>query len=295
MDTIACQSGPDPAVQVLMPSRQTAPLVLASPHSGADYPEDLLAASALDPQSLRRSEDSFVDELFGAAPALGVPLVRALFPRAYVDPNREPYELDPSMFVDELPSYANTRSPRVLSGLGTIAKVVANGADIYSRKLTFAEAERRIEAFYRPFHRALFETLEATRAKFGLFLLVDCHSMPSVGGPMDRDNGLSRVEIVLGNCFGTSCAGAVTDTAEAVLRDAGYKVMRNAPYAGGYITRHYGDPAERRHALQIEVNRSLYMDEVTHRPHEGFERLRRDLTAVIAALAQLAATDLAAQ
>ncbi len=277
-----------------MPSVQTAPMVLASPHSGADYPKEFVANSALDPLTLRRSEDSFVDELFGAAPSLGVPLVRALFPRAYIDANREPYELDPTMFEDELPSFANTRSPRVLSGLGTIAKVVANGADIYNRKLTFAEAERRIDSFYRPFHRALSETLEATRARFGHFLLVDCHSMPSVGGPMDRDNGLSRVEIVLGNCFGTSCGPIVTETAEAVLRDAGYRVMRNTPYAGGYITRNYGNPSEGRHTLQVEVNRALYMDERTHSPNDGFDRVRSDLSNLVAALAGLADAELAA-
>lgn len=161
-------------------------MVFASPHSGRDYPADLLAASRLDASSLRRSEDSFVDELFGDVPALGAPLIKALYPRAYLDPNREPYELDPTMFAEPLPAHVNVTSARVAAGLGTIARVVANGAEIYARKLSFAEAERRVQTLYRPYHAALRRLIDDTVARFGYCMLVDCHSMPSGGGDPNR-------------------------------------------------------------------------------------------------------------
>jgi N-formylglutamate amidohydrolase len=273
--------------EVVAPDRQTAPLVFASPHSGSDYPAEFVAASRLDPLSLRRSEDSFVDELFGAAPSLGAPLIRALFPRAYVDPNREPFELDPSMFTDPLPAYVNTASPRVAAGLGTIARVVANGADIYRGKLTAAEALRRIRQHYWPYHRALQKLVEGTQAAFGRCLLIDCHSMPSIGGPMDQDPGRQRVDFVLGDCHGTSCAPAAIEAIERLLRDQGYHVARNAPYSGGFVTRHYGKPASGSHCLQIEINRCLYMDETRIARGPDMPRLMRDLRAVIAMLADL--------
>ncbi len=166
---------------VLAPAHQTVPLVFASPHSGADYPPEFLAASRLDGLAIRRSEDSIVDELFAAAPTHGAPLLRALFPRAFIDPNREPFELDPTMFEDALPDYANTQSSRVAAGLGTVARVVSSGKEIYLHKLRFADAARRIDAHYRPYHRALRELLDATRQSFGCYVLIDCHSMPSVG------------------------------------------------------------------------------------------------------------------
>src|SRR5213075_3261192 len=167
------------ALDVRQPAARALPLVLASPHSGAEYPSDLLAASRLDPLTLRRSEDSYVDALFGAGPELGAPLLAARFPRAYLDVNREPWELDPAMFSDVLPGFANTRSPRVRMGLGTIARVVASGEEIYARKLSFAEAKQRIETLYFPYHAALRALLDDTAAAFGGYLLIDCHSMPS--------------------------------------------------------------------------------------------------------------------
>lgn len=261
MEAENCYTEIEAPYDIAVPERQTLPLVFASPHSGDRYPEDFVSASRLDPLTLRRSEDSFVDDIFADAPRIGAPLIRALFPRAYVDANREPFELDPAMFLDELPPYANTRSPRVASGLGTIARVVANGAEIYRDKLCFAEALGRIRQCYWPYHHALRELIDETRRRFGFCILVDCHSMPSVGGPMDRDPGLSRVDFVLGDCHGTACAPVVVDTASAVLQDMGYVVTRNAPYSGGFVTRHYGRPAEHVHALQIEINRVLYMNE----------------------------------
>src|SRR5271166_740414 len=161
------------------PAARRLPLVLASPHSGSEYPADFVAASRLDPLALRQSEDSFVDELFAAAPHLGAPLLSARFPRAYLDVNREAYELDPTMFSDPLPGFINAGSPRVRMGLGTIARIVANGEEIYAKKLRFAEARQRIECLYHPYHQALRQLVEETEAMFGGYLLVDCHSMPS--------------------------------------------------------------------------------------------------------------------
>lgn len=274
-------------LDVFAPARQSLPVVFASPHSGRDYPPDFVAGSRLDPQTLRRSEDSFVDELFACAPRHGAPLLAARFPRAFCDPNREPYELDPTMFAGRLPDHANTRSPRVAAGLGTIARVVSSGAEIYPGKLPVSEVERRVSQYYRPYHRRLRDLLEATRRRFGWSLLVDCHSMPSVGGPTDRDTGMSRVDVVLGDCFGAACASPIVAVVEQTFRERGYRVVRNTPYAGGFTTRHYGQPRSGSHALQIEINRALYMDEEAHAKTTGFARLAEDIDAVVAALARL--------
>ncbi len=270
---------------VLAPAVQTVPLVFASPHSGDDYTPDLLASSRLAPLMLRRSEDAFVDRLYASVPAAGAPLLKAHFPRVFIDANREPFELDPEMFSEPLPDYVSRSSPRVASGLGTIARVVANGEAIYAGPLDLAEALHRIETHYVPYHRTLRRLLDETFARFGCTLLVDCHSMPSIGGPMDADPGLKRVDFVLGDCHGSSCAPAIIALAETTLRRLGFSVRRNLPYAGGYTTRHYGRPRERRHALQIEVNRALYMDEIAIRPTAGLQRLAAQLGELVAALA----------
>lgn len=255
--------------EILEPPVQTLPLVLASPHSGALYLPEFLAASKLDGFALRKSEDSFVDEIFLAAPLLGAPLIRALFPRAFLDANREAFELDPDMFADALPAYVNTRSPRVAAGLGTIARVVANGEEIYRGKLRFAEALGRVNRFYHPYHAALKRLIDQTRQRFGYCVLVDCHSMPSTGVPAEGPSGRSKVDFVLGDCYGSSCTPLLIETAERALRAQGYVVNRNTPYAGGFTTRHYGRPRMGVHALQIEINRSLYMDErtITRKPY----------------------------
>jgi N-formylglutamate amidohydrolase len=269
------------------PALQSMPVVFASPHSGVDYPAEFLAAARLDPQSLRRSEDSFVDELFAAAPAAGAPLLAALFPRAFVDPNREALELDPQMFEDELPAEANTESPRVAAGLGMIARVVASGEEIYGRKLRVAEALQRIERYYRPYHAILGELIAETKRRFGLCVLVDCHSMPSVGGPMERDAGRERVDMVLGDCRGTSCAPALTDRVETALSQMGYAVARNNPYSGGFVTQHYGRPGDDVHVLQIEINRGLYMDEVALTRGPGFARLAADMGRLVRSIGDI--------
>jgi N-formylglutamate amidohydrolase len=263
-------------------------VIVASPHSGRDYSATFLAASRLDLAALRRSEDCYVDELYGAAPTLGLPLIRARFPRTYIDPNREPFEFDPDMFADRLPSFANCASPRVSAGLGTIPRVVTNGEEIYAGKLYLSDALERVQSYYRPYHSALAGLLSRAQARFGMALLIDCHSMPSVGGPMDRDAGRRRVDFVLGDCHGASCAAEFVDAAETFLTERGYHVTRNIPYAGGYTTRHYGRPQERRHALQIEVNRGLYMDEDSFERLTSFKTLATDLGGLLGHVSELA-------
>ncbi len=272
------------AWQVNAPAAQTMPVVFASPHSGSSYPPEFVARSRLDPVALRKSEDSFVDELFAGVAEEGAPLLKALFPRAYVDPNREPFELDPAMFEEALPDYANTRSPRIAAGLGTIARVVANGEEIYRGKLRFADALERVNRLYRPYHAALRNLLRSTEDRFGHGILIDCHSMPSIGGPMDEDAGRRRFDFVLGDCHGTSCATALTDLVERFLADRGYQVVRNNPYAGGFTTRHYGAPDARVHALQIEINRALYMNEATIERGPELARIASHMTALAAYL-----------
>ncbi|MGH7031671.1 MAG: N-formylglutamate amidohydrolase [Stellaceae bacterium] len=260
------------------PGSDRLPLILASPHSGCDYPADFIAASRLDPVSLRRSEDSFVDELFAAAPGLGAPLLSARFPRAYLDVNREAYELDPGMFSDVLPGFVNACSPRVRMGLGTIARIVASGEEIYAEKLRFAEARRRIDSLYHPYHRALRRLVKETEALFGGYLLLDCHSMPSAAGSACGRDG---ADIVLGDCHGTACAPAILEAARRFLAGRGFAVAINAPYAGGFTTDHYGEPQRRRHALQIEINRALYMDERSYRRKPRFGRLAAEMGELI--------------
>ena len=271
-----------PPVVVQRPVRQTVPVIFASPHSGRHYPADFLAAARLGPRALRRSEDSFVDQLFAAAPDHGAPLLTATFPRAFCDPNREPWELDPGMFADPLPPWVNTTSPRVTAGLGTLARVVASGEAIYRRKLPFAEAERRVRECWQPFHATLQALISGTRAMFGGCLLIDCHSMPSHGA--SGRPGLRTADFVLGDAHGTACAPRVTRMAEQLLTGLGYTVRRNEPYAGGYITRHYGRPPEGVHALQIEISRELYMDEARIEPLPRFGRLQQHMEMLIGAL-----------
>jgi N-formylglutamate amidohydrolase len=261
---------PGEAYDVAQPRRQKLPLVLASPHSGSLYPADLLAASRLDAQALRRSEDSYVDEIFAAAPALGAPLIAARFPRAYLDVNREAWELDPAMFSDALPGFVNASSPRVRMGLGTIPRVVATGEEIYARKLRFAEASGRIDGLYRPYHAALRRLCDETEALFGGYLLLDCHSMPSAAGSASNGRG---ADIVLGDCHGVACGGQIVEAVRAFFTRCGFAVALNAPYAGGFTTDHYGAPRRRRHALQIEINRALYMDEHSYCRRSDFAGL----------------------
>ena len=266
-------------IQLVQPECQTAPIILASPHSGRDYPQDFVASARLDPLTLRRSEDSFVDELFASGPEQGIPLLAATFPRAFCDPNREAWELDPAMFEEALPAWVNTASPRVGAGLGTIARVVASGETIYRRKLRFAEAEARIRECWQPYHDAQLGLIAATRHRFGACLLIDCHSMPG-GGPH-----ISGPDFVLGDAHGTACAPMVTRLVETTLAGMGYRVRRNDPYAGGYVTRHYGRPREGVHALQIEIARGLYMDESRIEKLPRFAAIQADIAVLVGTLA----------
>lgn len=287
---ITAMDNDDPGASCLdvrRPRAVTTPVVFSSPHSGRRYPRAFIAQSRLEARALRRSEDSFVDEIFAAAPRFGAPLIRALFPRAYVDVNREAFELDPEMFAETLPDYVRTRSPRIAAGLGTIPKVVANGAAIYAGPLSFAEARRRIDAHHRPYHRALNRLLEGARRRFGASLLIDCHSMPSQCAPGAAAKGIKDVDVVLGDSHGAACAPEVAALAERALSAAGYRVVRNRPYAGGYITRRYGRPEEGCHALQIEINRALYMDERRIERSPELPGLIRRMTRLVKALAEV--------
>jgi N-formylglutamate amidohydrolase len=268
----------DPPFEVFEPAGFVHPIVLNSPHSGAHYPDPFLAASRLDPLTLRRSEDAFVDRLFEPAAALGAPLLRAWFPRAYLDLNREPFELDPHMFEGRLPEFANTRSLRVAAGLGVIPRVVGDAQPIYREPMPVEAALKRIAALHRPYHTKLSELLEAAQRRFGFALLVDCHSMPS------NSPDVGGCDIVLGDRYGSSAARWMVETVETALRGSNLFVRRNKPYAGGYITEHYGAPAAGRHALQIEINRSLYMDERAMRLTEGAAALAHALADMVDAL-----------
>lgn len=267
-----------------MPEQIAGPILFNSPHSGRVYPPAFKSASRLGSLALRRSEDAFVDELISVVVPLGLPLLKANFPRAYVDVNREPYELDPDMFAGELPVQANTRSLRVAGGLGTIPKIVAEAAEIYEGPLPVSVAHERIEDLYRPYHLMIAETLSHLRSIFGFAILIDCHSMPS-GGPKLKP---PRPDFVLGDRFGSSCAPQLIDTAERRLTLMGYSVASNRPYAGGHITQTYGRPADGLHALQIEMNRKLYLKENTITRSVGFGPLRHNLRAFAMEILQAA-------
>lgn len=275
----------EPAYDILGPRDIRAPVVIASPHSGRLYPRDMMAASGLDPAAIRRSEDAYVDRLAGSGAAFGLPVLQARYARAYVDVNREPYELDAGMFDGEIPAFARARTARVAAGLGAIARVVGEGQEIYLRKLTFEEARRRIEAVHRPYHRALAGLIATAQARFGLCALFDLHSMPSAAG-MAAARGGRPADVVLGDRFGASCAPAVTRLVERALEEMGYTVGRNAPYAGGYTTEFYGRPGRRVHALQVEINRALYLDEATLEPGPGYGALAADLEQLFRKLSE---------
>jgi N-formylglutamate amidohydrolase len=269
-----------PAFETIRPRRMVAPIVFNSPHSGRNYPERFLAMTRLDHLSIRQSEDAFVDEFFARAPHLGAPLLRAHFPRAYLDVNREPWELDPTMFVEPLSDRFNTTSPRVAAGLGTLARVVAENKPIYRERLTFEDARMRIEGIYHPYHAALQNLLTEAASSFGVAVLIDCHSMPRLGRHGER----ATPDIVLGDRYGTTCSPVLIDLVETGFTAAGLKVARNRPYAGGFCTRSYGRPQHGVHALQIELSRHLYMNEATLEKNAGFEPLRQLIEGMIHAL-----------
>jgi N-formylglutamate amidohydrolase len=274
----------DPPYEILEPGDCKGPVLFNSPHSGSTYPRTFLAASRLDIGTLRRSEDSFVDELIAGVVAQGFPLMHAHFPRCFVDVNREPYELDPRMFEGRLPSFANTRSMRVAVGLGTVARVVGDAQEIYDQRIPVDDALRRIESLYKPYHRSMRRLFTRLHRDFGAAVLVDVHSMPSTAGHRDER---PRPEFVLGDRYGTSCVGMVSEAVEQTLRSLGYTVSRNKPYAGGFITEHYGNPAAGLHAIQLEINRALYMDERRYERSSQFGRLAADLETLATRLGEI--------
>lgn len=268
-----------PPYTLLEPEEQLTPVVFCSPHSGRVYPKAFLESSRLDPHTLRKSEDCFVDELFQSVVQLGAPLLAARFPRAYLDVNREPYELDPELFHGRMPEFANTQSARVIGGLGTIARIVADTEEIYRERLPIGAAFERIERLYRPFHAALAHLLETTRKRFGMAILIDCHSMPSAS--MSQPPG-GRPHFVLGDRFGASCDAKLTRFIRDTLQSAGYEVQVNRPYAGGFITEYYGNPARGVQTLQLEINRALYLDEMSLAKRQDYPKLVRVLNDMAA-------------
>ncbi|NPD67880.1 N-formylglutamate amidohydrolase [Lichenicola cladoniae] len=269
--------------RILRPNRRRTPLLLSLPHSGRVYPRAFVEASRLDFQGLRRSEDCFVDQLFEDATDHGVPQLVADFPRVYCDVNREAWELDPAMFADKLPPWCNTRTARVTAGFGTIARLVSSGEPIYAGPLVFAEAEGRIKSCWQPYHTALGELIQETRDIYGSCVLLDCHSMPT--DKPGRPGARQEPQFILGDAHGTSCDPALPKTAQDFLEGHGFLVRRNDPYAGGYVTRHYGRPRQGVHTLQLEIARALYMDQSRYQPIASFGRIRQLMSGLVACLA----------
>jgi len=268
------------------PETSAQPLLITSPHSGSHYPQDFLTASRLDAHAIRQSEDMFVADLFAGVEMLGASLLGARLPRSFIDLNRGPFELEQELFEDELPTQFNSKSLRARAGLGIVPRLVAENTPIYSGKLAFAEAEHRIEKFYKPFHAALAGKLHELHRHFGVAILIDAHSMPSHAAQQNGGQPKQpHIDIVLGTRHGRSCHGVLPDLIQSFLQASGLSVARNQPYAGGYITEHYGRPDAGVHAIQIEINRAIYMDERSYQRHAGFDDLSKTMQQLIAYLA----------
>jgi N-formylglutamate deformylase len=259
-------------------------MVFASPHSGRNYSFSFLRSTVLDDHTIRSSEDAFVDLLFNVAPQYGAPFLMAGAPRAYIDMNRACEELDPALIEGVRRQGHN---PRVASGLGVIPRVVANGRAIYRNKITLEEAEKRIDTYWRPYHTMLQRLLDNAHRRHGQTVLVDCHSMPHEAMDGVALKGMRRPDVVLGDRFGAAASGDVVDRIEAAFTNAGFNVARNTPFAGAYIAQAYGRPARGQHAVQIEMDRSLYMNEALVRPNGNFEDVQKALQAVVAEIAQI--------
>lgn len=275
---------PQTAFRLHRPTKRTTSVVFASPHSGRDYPESFLKQTVLNPREVRTSEDAFVDQLFAAAPDYGATFITACAPRAYLDLNRGADELDSALIAGVRRSAHN---PRIASGLGVVPRVVANGRQIYRGKISLTEAHQRIAQFWRPYHDQLQTLLDESANAFGEAILIDCHSMPhealeSVGPP-----GSPRPDIVLGDRFGAAAASTIMEHVEAAFSSAGLRVARNMPFAGAFITQHYGRPSRGQHAIQVEIDRRLYMNERTLEPNENFEAFKSLLNGVMAELVDI--------
>ena len=264
------------------PIRAAIPLVLDSPHSGTAYPKDFEYAAPL--ALVRQAEDTHVAQLYGAAPEVGATLIEALFPRAYIDPNRHLSDIDPQLLADAWPD-AVTPSRKSELGIGLVWRLARGGVPMYARKLSVAEVRRRIAECYEPYHSALSAAIDATHRAFGAAWHINCHSMPAVGDAMSDDPGRARADFVLGDRDGSTCEPEFTAFVAKTLEGMGYDVAINDPYKGVELVRKHGRPAERRHSLQIEVNRRLYMDETTLMKHDGFAPLQANLARLLHELA----------
>lgn len=273
-----------PAFRLIRPARQETSVIFASPHSGRDYPADFLAASPLDILQLRSSEDAYVDRLIARAPLCGAPLLCALTPRAYIDLNRAADELDPAV-ITGIERIAH--NPRISSGLGVIPRVVSGGRAIHSGKITLEAAQHRLTQHWQPYHAALGGLVEDTCAAFGEAILIDCHSMPHEAIATHSRPGQPRPEIVLGDRFGAAAGREVVDQVEAAFVSAGFHVVRNSPFAGAYIAQHYGRPLARKHVVQIEIDRGLYLDEARVEPGPDFAGFAVRFNRVVAAIARI--------
>jgi len=274
----------DPAFEIFRPVAGRSSVIFASPHSGRDYRADFLARSVLDPLMLRSSEDAFVDRLFATAPQHGAPLVAARAPRAWIDFNRSADELDPAL-IEGLSRRPLT--PRISAGLGVVPRVVSGGRAIYRGKIPRTEADARIAGAWVPYHTQLRRLLDETRARFGRAVLVDCHSMPHEALEASLRTGTPRPQVVLGDRFGAAAAPDVVARIEAAFTAVGLRVARNAPFAGAYVAEHYGRPDEGWHVIQVEIDRSLYMDEARIRPSARFAEVQRALGRVVAEIAAI--------
>jgi N-formylglutamate amidohydrolase len=265
------------------PEAPPAPVLFASPHSGSHYPQAMQDALCVPLLDVRRTEDAFIDELFAGAPGLGAALMAARYGRSVVDLNRDPHELDAAMFHDGAPRACALPTARVEAGLGCLPRVGARGEKIYARLLSQAEGEERLTHIHDAYHQHLSDTLDALRRENGRALLVDCHSMPSL-----QPGRRILTDIVLGDRFGSSADSRLMSRIERSFRAQGFTVARNAPYAGGYTTRRYGRPRRGIHAMQVEINRGLYMDEQRITRASGFAGLKDALQAVMAEIVDAA-------
>lgn len=257
------------------------PYLFNSPHSGRVYPKSFLRQTVLTGTSIRMSEDCYVDLLIEDVVRMGAGFMAANFPRALVDVNRDNYELDPEMFDEPLPDFVPQPTVRVSAGLGTIPKIVATNVNIYDGKIPLSDAFDRINSFYVPYHQKLYEALSSMRERFGFAILIDFHSMP---GKLKFFGGTKQPDFILGDQHGRSCAQSFSAYAADLLREKGYTVSLNRPYSGGFITAHYGDVENNIHSLQIEINRSLYLNEISLEVNNNFLHLKRDLMDFVADL-----------
>ena len=270
--------------KIQVPETLRSCVVFASPHSGKEYPRSFLEKTILDNVTIRSSEDAFVDELFDSAPKYGAPLISAILPRAYIDLNRSQNDLDPAI-IDGVEH--DQHNPRIAVGLGVIPRVVASGRAIYSQKISRVEAFNRIKKYWYPYHEALQNLLAESYNKFGQVVLIDCHSMPHEAMKGINNKAKLRPDVVLGDRFGRSAGAQIVDLVEVAFSEVGFTVMRNSPFAGAYSSQNYGHPVQHRHTVQVEIDRSIYMNEGHITKNADFETVRKAIETVIAKIAQV--------